>query len=44
MIYRATGGLFLALYGVELIGWFAVPAILLGVLALVAGVALLAGK
>lgn len=43
MVFRIAGGIFLTLTGVSLLGMFAVPPLLLGLSALVAGVALIAG-
>jgi hypothetical protein len=43
MVYRITGGIFLLLTGLIAIGITAIPAVLVGVLALIAGIALLAG-
>lgn len=44
MIYKITGGLFFLLYGFQLVGAFSVGNVVLGVLAIVAGIALLADK
>lgn len=43
MIYRIAGGIYLALVGLSLLGLMAVPSMVLGIFALVAGIALLAG-
>lgn len=43
MIFRIAGGLYLTAIGLAVFGIFAVPTIILGGLALVAGIALLAG-
>lgn len=43
MIFRISGGIFLILVAVTYFGFFAVPALLLGIAAGVAGIALLAG-
>jgi hypothetical protein len=43
MVYRICGGLFFLVYGLVSLG-MAIPAIIVGILAIIAGVALLAGK
>jgi len=43
MIFRIAAGIFLILTGASTLGIFAAPAMLLGLSALVAGVALIAG-
>lgn len=43
MVYRIIGGIFIVLLAVSLGGWAAVSDNLLGVLGVIAGVALLAG-
>lgn len=44
MVFRITGGIWLLLMGLEQTGILSVPVLALGVLGLVAGIALLAGK
>jgi hypothetical protein len=43
MIYRIAGGIFLILTGLAAIGFIGVPAAIIGLCAIVAGIALLAG-
>ncbi len=43
MVYRITGGIWFLLTGLAALGIFTTPAVVLGILALVAGIALLAG-
>ena len=43
MVFKIAGGIFLILAAIGYLGLFAVPALLLGIAAGVAGVALLAG-
>lgn len=43
MVYRITGGIWFLLTGITMLGIVAIPVVVLGVLALVAGIALLAG-
>lgn len=44
MIYRVAIGLFFVLYACECFGWVSLSAGINGILALVGGIALLAGK
>lgn len=43
MVYRITGGLFLFIYGIETLGVVSLSPEINGILALIAGIALLAG-
>jgi hypothetical protein len=43
MLFRVTGGLYLLFAGLALVGVVSIPPIVLGILAILAGVGLLAG-
>jgi len=43
MVYKITGGIFLILLGISLLGIAGVPDVITGVFGLIAGIALLAG-
>lgn len=43
MVYRITGGIFLLLTGLTMLGITTIPTIFIGVCALIAGIALLGG-
>lgn len=44
MVFRITGGIGLLLLGLQMVGVAAIPSLIIGVLLLVAGIALIAGQ
>lgn len=44
MIYRIAGGIFFILLGLSYLGITAIPFVVIGIIALVAGIALIAGQ